>query len=182
MATFPGKRISRVRHGTLKLTSVVPVVFPGKRIGGFYNPTFGAVSDLIAKLTTGGRVLNARSLVEGLAFKATAFAVGTGGYYPTEPTKATPVNVGDTGLQAEVFRKAFSGIEHPIPETTTLYCRLEKGEAPYALGELGIFVTILESPLVPAEEGSVHLYSLVHFPIDAHNFSKVCAWRVSHTY
>jgi hypothetical protein len=172
----------QLKQGVYQPAARAPLSWVGCTQGPKPPPVYGVVGDLDARLTTAGRILNARQLVEGLSFEATAFAVGTGGYYESNPTQAIPVNPGDSGLQAEVLRKGFALVEHPIPEAITLYCRLEKLEAPYALGELGVFVTILDSPLNPGEVGDVVLYALVHFPIDAHNLSKVCAWRVSITY
>jgi len=181
MAVWPVKRVPRPRHAVHVARARVPNVYPVKRARAAGEPLRAAVGDLKALLTTAGRVLNARSMAEGVAFRVVSFAVGTGGYYPREPTKATPIDVGATGLEAEVFRKAPVAFEQPIPEAMAVYCRIDKLEAPYGLGELAIFVEILDSP-VPADIGDVVCYALVHFPINAHNSSQVLAWRVSITW
>ncbi len=138
--------------------------------------------DLLAELTTAGRTYNARSVVEGLSFIVEAFAVGTGGYYPTNPTQARPIEPGRDALEAEKLRKGFSLIEHPAPTSTSFYCRLERLEAPYALGELGLFGRILSSPVNPLEVGTKFLYAVVHYPIQAKTTKQVYAWRTTVTF
>lgn len=183
MATWALKRVRRARKITQQLGLVVPASWPLKRPGLSRPPLYGVVGDLSARMTTAGRRLRARQNVDGIGIQITHFAVGTGGYMPQIPTQTIPVDPAATGLINEVLRKSFVAfgltVARPQPEAVSFYCRVEKLEAPYALGELALFATIVLSPGNPGEVGDQSCFALVHFPIDAHNSSKVLGWRVT---
>jgi hypothetical protein len=183
MPSFPGYLVpAHLVLGAFAPAALVPLRYAGEMHAARPELLLDASGDMIAELTTAGRTYNARSVAEGLSFIVEAFAVGTGGYDPRNPTQERPIEPGRDALEAEILRKGFSLIEHPTATSTSFYCRLERLEAPYGLGELGLFGRILDSPLVPAEVGTVFLYAVVHFPISCKTTKTVCAWRAAITW
>lgn len=184
MPNFPGYLlpVPPLDAGIFRPAALAPVRFVGVAHAPRPEPHIDAVGELVAQVTDKGREMHARRLAEGLAFGVVEFAVGTGGYYPQNPTKVVPLDPGATGLEAEVYRRGFSGIEAPLPEATSFYCRLDFTEANYALGELMLVAEILDSPANPGEVGTKLAYAIAHFPIDAHHTRKINAWRVVVTF
>jgi hypothetical protein len=127
-------------------------------------------------VTTGGRELFVRSVVEGLAFQIQEFAVGTDGFTPSDPGQLFPVNTNATELGNEVARAPIN-LVNPLPNgSVEYYCRLGTGVMPahtLTLGEIGLFATITHSPLAPAEVGTQVLFAIAHEPMQVNTRNRV---------
>ena len=89
------------------------------------------------------------------------FAVGTGGYSPTNPSVALPPSSSQTGLQNEIFRSNNVTREN-ISATQRVYVgQLGPSDGIGALGEVGIFATYLTGDLA----GQVFLFAVANFPM-----------------
>jgi len=144
----------------------------------FLDPT----DPVVAALTDVGRTNLARMVLGDIAFNLTAFAVGRGGYNPLNPVKITSLNLSLTALEDQVFPtiptlKAIELIELPTPKTTILNCRLASTEAQWGLGEIGIWGTILNSP-IPVEIGQTFLFAIAHFPLQSKTDKQVALFRI----
>ena len=73
--------------------------------------------------------------------------------------------------------KEFLDFEFPNPEAVSLVCRAGQMESNFGLGEVGIFVDIIDS-VNPQEIGERVLYAVGHFPIVAKNSRSVFLTRV----
>jgi hypothetical protein len=71
----------------------------------------------------------------------------------------------------------FLTIEYPNPGAVSLVCRASQAEGNFGLGEVGIYVDILDS-VNPQEIGTRILYAIAHFPIVAKNSKSVLVTRV----
>jgi len=90
----------------------------------------------------------------------------------------------NTTLQNAVFPATapvdvnnFLDFEFPTPQTVSLVCRAGQSEANFGLGEIGIYVDIIDSAN-PLEIGERVLYAIGHFPIVAKNSKSVFLTRV----
>jgi hypothetical protein len=90
----------------------------------------------------------------------------------------------DPGLENPVFPadfpasvEGFLDIEQPNPESVSLVCRLAQDDGNFGLGEVGIYVRIVDSINVQ-EIGTRVLYAIGHFPIIAKNSKSVLVTRV----
>lgn len=136
------------------------------------------VYEVNAKTTSLGRYLMARGSVDGTSVRAVEFAVGRGGYDTFDYTIATPVNSEARFLEDPVLSsEPINQYEFPNPECACYYCILEIGEANYALGEIGVWAEIQNSPIGP-ENGTKFLYAIGHFPLKAKNSDMRMALRV----
>lgn len=133
-----------------------------------------------AKTTSLGRRMLARSSVDGTSIRAVQFGVGRGGYDTFNYTTATPVNSEATTLEDPVLSgEAIDELERPNPECACYYCLLETGQANYALGEIGIWAIIENSP-ISTENGTTFLFAIGHFPLKAKNSNMKMSLRVIH--
>jgi hypothetical protein len=132
-------------------------------------PFFGTPSPIIASLTDAGRNLLARASFGDVAFKVSGFAVGHGGYNDSNPIETTPINTASSDLLYQFFpatgsQKNIAAFEYPTPKTLVVNCRLADTEAIAGLGEIGLWVEILDSS-VSAEIGTKVLFAIGHFGI-----------------
>jgi len=141
------------------------------------TPWTGTSLDIIALPTDIGRAWLARTLAEGVAFKVVEFAVGRGGYDPSNPTQALPIDPSDTELEDEVFRDYIDDIQAPNDLAYAFLCRLEAPEALAGLGELGLWAEVTWSP-IPAEIGEKFMIVLAHFPMRVKTRRHVEGFRV----
>lgn len=78
---------------------------------------------------------------------------------------------------APVTVEDFFDVERPNSSAVSLVCRVPQTEGNFGLGEVGIYVDIIDS-INPAEIGSRILYAVGHFPIVAKNSKSVFVTRV----
>ena len=89
----------------------------------------------------------------------------------------------DPSLENQKFPPSFPDVENfvdiemPNLSATSLVCRIGATDANHGLGEIGIYVDIIDS-VNPAEIGSRILYAISHFPIVAKNANSVFVTRV----
>ena len=147
-------------------------------------PFIGPPFDVLAALTDAGRNLLARMLVEGLGFRVIGFRVGAGGYNPGAPIHPTLLDTTVTELDDPFFPvialppEPIDRYEQPNDQGASFLCRVASGEAVAALGEWGIYVEIIYSPLFPAEVGDRYLFALAHRPMIAKTLQDVLVWRL----
>lgn len=144
--------------------------------------------EIQAFLTDQARTYLARALNGELSYKAIGFAVGRGGYNPTDPVKVLPISGSEIDLSDQVYpdvvgESPFQQIDTPGATSTVVFnCRLSSTTNPsnsdYGLGELGLFAEILHSN-DPLEVGKVFLFALSHFPIKAKTKRDTILFRVT---
>ena len=126
----------------------------------------------------GGSIGNLNTLVEfdegGLAVNNFGIIPGTGfldgGTDPVLESAVFPTAAPNTV-------QPFLDIEFPNTQATSLVCRAEQTEANKGLGEVGIYVDIIDS-VNPQEIGNRVLYAIGHYPIVAKNAKSVFLTRV----
>lgn len=145
-------------------------------INGSSNPLI----DNVVKATVSGAIVtiaaiaagdlgNLNTLVEfdtgGLGFNNFGVTPGTGflagGLSPTLESERFP-----TSAPTDV--EPFFDIEFPNVSAVSVVCRIGLTDGNFGLGELGIYVDILDS-VNPDEIGERVLYAIAHFPIVAKN-------------
>ena len=146
-------------------------------VESFNAPLYLPAYTIHALSTNLARRLMARSSWDGTVIKATSFSVGTGGYDIPNYTNATLVNPDALALQAQVFLGPITKLEWANPSCSSYYCQLGPLDANVLLGEIGIWSTIVSSP-VSGETGTTFLSALAHFPLRAKNASMSLALRV----
>lgn len=146
-------------------------------VESFNAPLYLPTYTVHATTTNLARRLIARSSWDGTVIKATSFSVGTGGYDIPNYMNATVVNPDDQALQQQVFLGPITKLEWANQSCSSYYCVLGQMDANALLGEIGIWSTIVSSP-VPSEIGTVFLSALAHFPLRAKNSSMSLALRV----
>jgi len=176
-AISAGTFVSPVGSGT---PPVIPLV---AQIVTTISSPFGSISNSIqALITNEGRELIARMMVEGLSFHVTGFAVGLGGYDTSDPTQSTGPNPSASTLGSQLFpvsgTESIDLVEFPNASAISFLGRLETSEALGGLGEMGLFVTILDSPSMPSEVGDEHLFALAHFPLQGKTSGHVYVNRI----
>jgi hypothetical protein len=136
------------------------------------------LSDFSTKvvITDAGRAAIASMIDTGVpALQISQFAVGTGGYLPTNPTVALAPDPTSTGLINEIFRTNNVGRQILSPSIRAYIGELQPGDVVGAIGESGLFATYLTGP----NAGEVFLFALAHHPIksitpeDGYTFSLV---------
>jgi len=145
-------------------------------INGSSNPLIenvvkATVSGAIVTISaiSAGDLGNLNTLIEfdagGLGFNNFGVTPGTGvlggGISPSLESERFPASA---PLQVEPF----FDIEFPNLSAVSLVCRIGLIDGNFGLGELGIYVDILDS-VNPAEIGTRVLYAISHFPIVAKN-------------
>jgi len=147
--------------------------------------------NLIAQITNAGRSLCVRAPIEGLAFQFYGWALGRGGYDPTNPVHVLPINSADTALIDQVYPAvsnynlfALTDFENPTTRTVSCACRIFLGNilANYGIGEIGIWVKILNSPVNPLENGTLVLFSITHTPIQTITPNSARVYRIIHNF
>lgn len=136
------------------------------------------MSDFSTKvvITDAGRTAVASMIDTGTpAIQISHFAVGTGGYLPTNPMVALAPDPTATGLINEIFRTNNVARQQLSPSIRTYIGELQPGDVVGAIGEAGLFATYLTGP----SAGQVFLFALAHFPVksftpeDGYTFSLV---------
>jgi hypothetical protein len=125
-----------------------------------------------------GAIGNLNTLVEfdegGLAINNFGVTPGTGFLDEgNDPALDSPVFPATAPNDVE----SFLDIEFPNTQATSLVCRAGQTEANRGLGEVGIYVDIIDS-VNPQEIGNRVLYAIGHFPIVAKNSKSVFVTRV----
>jgi len=138
---------------------------------------------ILAQLTDTGRTSFARMTLGEISFTLDGFAVGRGGYNSTNPVHITPIVGSVTALDDQFFpilgtTKAVESTERPHQSTIVANCRLAKDEAVSALGELGLWATIIYSAVNPSEVGTKILLAVSHFPIVTKTLKQAILYRV----
>jgi|SRR5579885_2713082 len=169
----------KLQEGTWSPGRKAPVRYNGQGINQRPSLLYPATSTLLSTLTDLGRANTARAIKDGMSFTVNTFAVGTGGYYANMPTQATPIDTSQQTLINEVWRKPIALITNPSTVSVAFFCHLDFIEAHFGLGELGLFATIVNSPLVPSEVGTQFLYAVCHFPLMSKHDRAVAAYRVT---
>jgi hypothetical protein len=144
----------------------------------FTDPT----DSIEAKITDAGRALLARSLLGEVSFMFEGFDAGREGYQDANPVKIDPVVSSDTALADPVFPlsglEPFTTIDTPTDIYAAPVCRIDRLEALYGLGELGIWVRILMDTVNPGDVGTDVLFALAHFPMIGKSDNHVLVYRV----
>jgi len=167
---------------TTGIPSAIPLI--GNIVTSVSAPYGSVPNDVQAIITNGGRTLLGRMMLEGLSFAVCGFAVGTSGYDILDPTQSTGPPPGATALGTQIFplpvpaKETVDLVEFPAVGAVSFLCRLETSEALAGLGELGLFVEILNSPLFPAEVGDIHLFALSHSPLQGKTDNHVYVQRI----
>jgi len=151
----------------------------------FWGPEMGCTGYGIEEITVEAKITDiarqyiARSICDGTAFKVDTFAVGSGGYDISYPTRAIEVNSASTELDAEIFRGTITIVEEVVVDGTSksFVCRLAQNDISGGIGEIGLFATIIDSPY-PAEVGAQFLVCLAHQPLNTKTKNHVTTYRV----
>jgi hypothetical protein len=145
------------------------------------------------QLTQGAINMMNRSLLDGTIYAVTDFALGKGGFVPTSPWQVVPVNPLDTALANELYRDQIDRVTldrdvsppppppPPQPTIVRYWCRLPRDVIRDAIGEVGLYATILWSPF-PAEIGTKFLFALQHIPCQCLHQRATQLFEVSITY
>ena len=136
-----------------------PAVFGG-------DPVPHLFLQIDAEMTTLARRYTARGHTDGTSLMVDDFRVGQGGFDPLDYLAALPVNpdVFDN-LVDEVFTGTVQYTEWANTRSVSFYCPLAAADAAGTyLGEIGIFATIQNSPVV-GEDGKQILYAVGNFPM-----------------
>jgi hypothetical protein len=167
----------------------IPVPMPiGKFVTTSTVATPGTPGDILALLTNTGRTNLARIITDGLSFQLTSFAVGTDGYDKTSVvtvSTATMPNPALADLETHFWpaitiippTEPIDMYQQPNLMAQAVLCRVEWNEAIAALGEIGVWATILWSP-VPAEIGTDFLFAIAHFPVQAKSVKHTYLYRM----
>jgi len=182
-ATFPSDAILLPAGATSMLVAGVPPAITGRFIVATCVPYPAATNSAVAILTNTARTNMARIATEGLNFEVLEFQAGRGGYDVADPTQATVPLAASVALIDPVFPtpityELIDSVEYPNNSSVAFLCRIEKAEALYGLGELGIWATIINSPLFPAENGTKFLFAIAHVPLQGKTDSHVYGWRI----
>lgn len=112
---------------------------------------------------------------DGTVYAVTEFAIGTGGYDPTDPKTIVPVVKADTALASEVARFPLTKVTYDFtssPKRVWYWCRVPRDVALDRIGEVGLFATIYDSPF-PAEIGTSFMFGLCHMPVQCRHENDV---------
>jgi hypothetical protein len=144
-------------------------------------PYLGTPSPIIASLTDAGRSLLARASFGDVVFNVSGFAVGQGGYDDSNPINTVPINTASSSLLYQFFpasgsQKQIAGFEYPTPTTLVVDCRLADSEAVAGLGEIGLWVEVINSSVL-AEIGTKVLFAIGHFGIMTKTQKQVILYR-----
>jgi len=144
-------------------------------------------SNIIYSLTDAGRQLCARSVIEGISFVFDSWQLGQDGYNMSNPVQVLPISTSDTDLISPIYptpttRKPFSDsdFEYPTNRSVSKALRINREDtaANYAIGEIGIWVKIINSPLNPLENDTYVLFAISHTPIKTITFNSALIIRL----
>ena len=113
--------------------------------------TFTAATQTIESvLTDQGRDLFARSLLGQLSFRLSGFGAGRGGYQTGVPVWIDPPDPNSTALLDPVHPigggvAALVQLEQPYPNVIAAVCRLNRADALYGLGEVGLYARVVRT-------------------------------------
>jgi hypothetical protein len=147
--------------------------------------------NIVAQITDKGRNLCTRAAIEGLSFQLYGWAMGRGGYDPSNPVHVLPIVPSDTALIDQIYPtlpnlNLFSAtdFETPVARSVSCSCRIYRDTftATYGIGEIGIWVRTLNSPLNPIENGELNLFSITHTPIQCITDTTMKAMRIIHNF
>jgi hypothetical protein len=150
-------------------------------------PAPGIPDPLDLQLTQAATDLMTRSLLDGTIYAVTEFAVGTDGFLLATPWQISAVDPLAVALGAEVYRASIDRLtlDRVVPPGTTstvqYWCRVPRDVVRDAIGELGLYATILWSP-VPGETGTSFLFALQHFSCQSFHSRATQLFVVSITY
>jgi hypothetical protein len=150
---------------------------------------------VVAANATAGAIYTSNSnsftVVSSIIGATTLVCNGTGAPTPPTGTLTKVSGLGDatitysavnaaSGSQTLTFSnlQPLADIEYPTPKTAVMNCRLSSSQAVTALGELGIWATIVSSNTTPAEIGTTFLMAVAHFPIMTKTLKQVIVYRV----
>lgn len=165
-----------ILSGDADVTSVKAQIQTAPLLSGTPDPT-----DL--QLTTAGVALLNQSKIDGTIFAVTEFGVGTGGYATADPGTVVAVNPADTALVNEVYRDRITSVTFDadtLPWVVDYWCRVPRGEAIEAIGELGLYAQVINSPSIPV--GTWILFAIMHFPAQCRHDKNVHLYKVSIEY
>lgn len=113
-------------------------------------PFTSATQTIQSVLTDQGRDLFARSLLGQLSFQLSGFKAGRYGYVDGNPVWVIPPGPGSTALGDPVHPigsgvAALVAIEQPYPNVIAAVCRLNRNDAQYGLGEVGLYVRVIRT-------------------------------------
>jgi hypothetical protein len=153
-----------------------PALFGPAVFGGEPVPRLFTLID--AEVTTLARHYMARGLVDGTSIRSVKFSVGRFGYDPQDYLSALPVNPDVEALGDPIFTDDIDYWERPNELSICHYCLVDFAEASAVLGEVGIWSEIQNSPII-AENGTLILSAVGHFPLIAKNDSTAAVFRVN---
>ncbi len=149
-------------------------------------PFTSATSTIQSALTDQGRDLLARSLLGQVSFQFSGFQAGRAGYELANPVIAESVYSGSTQLEDPIFPLGGVGvaplitIEAPYATVVSPVCRLNRNDALYGIGEIGLYVRIARS-IPPADAfyvvGEDYLFALAHTPIMSKTDKTILVFR-----
>jgi hypothetical protein len=108
------------------------------------------------------------------AIQISSFAVGTGGYSPSNPSVALSPDPAATALINEIFRSRNVAREYLNLVTRVYVGVCNPGEAIGSLGEVGVFATYLTGPLA----GTEFLFGLANMPMKSKTSSDLFTFRM----
>lgn len=74
-------------------------------------------------------------------------------------------------------QKPYVSLEFPTPKTIVVNCRLAPQESISALGEVGLWCTIVNSTVSPAEIGTVFMLAVAHMPLQVKTRRQASIYR-----
>ena len=129
----------------------------------------------IAEMTDEARTAYVSMLTTGEpAFQIVEFAVGQGGYDPSDPRTALPPDPTATELEDEIFRDTYDEIEWRNQYCPVFVCKVEPGEVTGVIGEIGLFATYLSGPNV----GQKFMFAVGHMPMTPRTPEDLNVFRV----
>lgn len=113
-------------------------------------PFTSATQTIQSVLTDQGRDLLARSLLGQLSFQLSGFKAGRAGYQMGNPVWVVPPSSSDVDLTDPIFPigtgvAPLVTIEQPYTNVVAAVCRLNRNDAQYGLGEIGLFVRVVRT-------------------------------------
>lgn len=113
-------------------------------------PFTAATQTIQSVLTDQGRDIFARSLLGQLSFQLSGFKVGRAGYQLGMPVWVEPPNTASVQLQDQIHPigagvAPLITIEQPYPNVIAAVCRLNRNDAQYGIGEIGLYVRVVRT-------------------------------------
>lgn len=125
-------------------------------------------SEILALVTNQGKARITEMFATGKSFKIDTFRIGDGGYEldePTLPLTPDPAATDVYGTPGGVLTKTISSVTYQTSTCPVFVCVVEKSEANGPVGSIGLFGTIVYSPISgDTEIGSRFLFALATRP------------------